>query len=422
MGLEENGTGIYSEDDDGEKLEDHTVSNEELPRWSSYEKTFQEISEDKKWRLSSSQRNVEDVLHAYALKLEKEQLAHSFIVDTSDDNIRGLFSEIEWREIMSVNKKTVPAIDRKLGEHLLKYKKKTPSAMRMHIMKPWLSGTYNIDEHFDFQYVHQVFSYLLDEYESPKNQLLQPHLEGWYAINIWSIMIDKAFLNVQDIELVRGDSASVASGNRKKNNRNKAEKGTSGRRPDGIFKSTVNNHEYGGIEVAKTCQGPHDKKQLGDSLKLGKLLKDMFDQLSSVVNHNEAVIKEIEVVGLLHSRLQLQQLLVDYGGGSCLRLIKEVTTNVPVYLNDVMELINMIISILRAKLRVQRCIAVLKDDSEDALFLREITQPPSCPSTPPNEQEGYLTPSRTVTCPTFKSPEKATKVKEVIKKYKNVSA
>jgi len=83
---ENNGTGIYSEDDDGEKLEDHTVSNEELPCWSSYEKTFQEISEDKKWRLSSSQRNVEDVLHAYALKLEKEQLAHSFIVDTSDDN------------------------------------------------------------------------------------------------------------------------------------------------------------------------------------------------------------------------------------------------------------------------------------------------------------------------------------------------
>ncbi|CAG8478246.1 13824_t:CDS:2, partial [Ambispora leptoticha] len=198
------------------------------------------------------------------------------------------------------------------------------------------------------------------------------HLEGWYTINIWSIMIDKAFLKVQDIELVRGDSASVASGNRKKNNRNKAEKGTSGRRPDGIFKSTVNNHEYGGIE-------------------------NMFDQLSSVVNHNEAVAKEIEVIGLLHSRLQLQQLLVDYGGGSCLRLIKEATTNVPV---------------LRAKLRVQRCIAVLKDDSEDASFLREITQPSSCPSTPPNEQAGYLTTSRTVTCPTFKSPEKATKVEE----------
>ena len=105
----------------------------------------------------------------------------------------------------------------------------------------------------------------------------------------------------------------------------------------------------------------------------------MFDQLSSVVNHNEAVVKKIEVVGLLHSRLQLQQLLMDYGGGSCLRLIKEATTNVPVYLNDVMELINMITSILQAKLRVQRCIAVLKDDSEDESFLREITQPPSCP-------------------------------------------
>lgn len=76
-------------------------------------------------------------------------------------------------------------------------------------MKPWLNTTYNREEHFDFQYIHQVFSHLLDEYESSKNRLMQPHAEGWYAINVWSILIDKIFLNIPNIELVRGESVAL---------------------------------------------------------------------------------------------------------------------------------------------------------------------------------------------------------------------
>ncbi|CAG8479690.1 11046_t:CDS:1, partial [Acaulospora colombiana] len=92
--------------------------------------------------------------------------------------------------------------------------KENPSEMRAHVMKPRLNTTYNVEDHFDFQYIHIVFSHLLDEYEFPKNRLVQPHAEGWYAVNIWGILIDKAFLNVPSIDLVRGETCSVASSNR----------------------------------------------------------------------------------------------------------------------------------------------------------------------------------------------------------------
>ncbi|CAJ0746647.1 8868_t:CDS:2, partial [Entrophospora sp. SA101] len=41
----------------------------------------------------------EDILYEYTSKLEYEQFAqfaHSFIIDTSDVNIKDLFAKIEW--------------------------------------------------------------------------------------------------------------------------------------------------------------------------------------------------------------------------------------------------------------------------------------------------------------------------------------
>ncbi|RHZ44380.1 hypothetical protein Glove_735g5 [Diversispora epigaea] len=40
-------------------------------------------------------RNIKDVLYMYMSKLEYEQPAHSFIVDTSDDDIKNLFTKEE---------------------------------------------------------------------------------------------------------------------------------------------------------------------------------------------------------------------------------------------------------------------------------------------------------------------------------------
>jgi len=41
---------------------------------------------------------VEDVLYAYASKLKVENPAHSFIIDTSDNNVKDLFTKTKWEE------------------------------------------------------------------------------------------------------------------------------------------------------------------------------------------------------------------------------------------------------------------------------------------------------------------------------------
>ena len=64
-------------------------------------------------------RKVEDVLYSYASKLKYEQSALSFIIDTSDNDIKKLFTKEEWDEIMNTNKKTTPGINKNLAEHLL---------------------------------------------------------------------------------------------------------------------------------------------------------------------------------------------------------------------------------------------------------------------------------------------------------------
>ncbi|KAG9296445.1 hypothetical protein G9A89_015037 [Geosiphon pyriformis] len=73
----------------------------------SYEIAFQKIEKERKWHLSSG-RSVEDLLYAHSSKFEYEQPVHSFIVDTSDDNIKNLFIKKEWEEIMNTNRKTAP--------------------------------------------------------------------------------------------------------------------------------------------------------------------------------------------------------------------------------------------------------------------------------------------------------------------------
>ncbi|KAG9296444.1 hypothetical protein G9A89_015036 [Geosiphon pyriformis] len=200
--------------------------------------------------------------------------------------------------------------------------------MRVHVMEPWLETIYKQKQHFDYQYIHQVFTYLLDECESPKNRLMQPHAEGWYAIDIWSILIDKAFLNIPNIELVRHRKAL-------------------GRRIDSIFQNTVNGYEYGGIEVAKTSETFGYRQE---NLKL-------WGCYIRASNYNSFLwIMEVVHVYALEKRIRETFL--------CILMITIIT------------------NILRAKLRIKRCIEVLKNEPEDESFLQEITHPPSRPSTP----------------------------------------
>ncbi|CAG8628021.1 1095_t:CDS:2, partial [Diversispora eburnea] len=277
---------------------------------------------DRKWCLSSG-RNVEDVLYVYASKLEYEQPAHSFIVDTSDDDIKNLFTKEEWEEIMNANKKAVP------------------------------TTTYNPEQHFNYQYVHLVFTYLLDEYESPKNRLMQPHTEGWYATNIWSILIDKAFLNIPNVELVRGRRWDIRS--------------------MAFFKIQLIVTSTGESRSQKRVKG-HTIENIWGFFKTLETFEGHISSANNQENRDSRVTAFTTPIATAFNGLW---------GGSCLRLRKDDTRNIPLHLDDVMELIILITNIFQAKLRIKRCIEVLKNEPENETFLQEITQPLSRPTTPP---------------------------------------
>lgn len=64
---------------------------------------------------------------------------------------------------------------------------------------------------------YAVYSLVL-LYEMQPNALGSKHHESWYNINIWGLIIDKAFGDMKGVDIVRGESCSVASGDRKNKN------------------------------------------------------------------------------------------------------------------------------------------------------------------------------------------------------------
>ncbi|ORE13961.1 hypothetical protein BCV71DRAFT_162405, partial [Rhizopus microsporus] len=62
---------------------------------------------------------------------------------------------------------------------------------------------------------HSVYT-LLREYEDGSFEL--DHNEQWYNVHIWGV--DRWFGNVQGVKVVRGETCSVASSDRKNNKRN----------------------------------------------------------------------------------------------------------------------------------------------------------------------------------------------------------
>jgi len=70
-----------------------------------------------------------------------------------------------------------------------------------------------------------------------------------------------------------------------------------GSRMDGIFRTYVNDIEYGAIEVAKKFD---ETKLLTDGYKLSKTMHDMLICLSKQVNFDETKVRKLRVAGMLH--------------------------------------------------------------------------------------------------------------------------
>jgi len=211
---------------------------------------------------------------------------------------------------------------------------------------------YNIDKHFDAEWVELVMRHFLMEYEDPNEALKKSHLEGWFDVNTRSVIIDHIFRNIQGLEIVRKESTSIAVATRKNRSRtikSIKERQKIGRRGDGIFRTYNNNMEYGAIEVAKKFVILNSTKQLKDGLKLGKVMHDMLVCLAQQVKFSEEKVRKLQVIGLLHLGLKLQVLRMSSPNGLVSVLKREELHEVPTTVNKIRDLIMHLSSVWRAK-------------------------------------------------------------------------
>lgn len=102
----------------------------------------------------------------------------------------------------------------------------------------------------------------------------------------------------------RNEGTTTATTERKNHKRQRTGTGhraKMGRRVDGIFQTYVSGCGYGAIEVGRKFQGVTATKWMTDSFKLAKTLHDMLTHLCQLAQSRESMVRQLEVVGLLHS-------------------------------------------------------------------------------------------------------------------------
>ncbi|RUP47227.1 hypothetical protein BC936DRAFT_145972 [Jimgerdemannia flammicorona] len=256
-----------------------------------------------KWLLSSGSY-VEDIIFNHGQKLSTESLMHSWIIDLNDAETTNLFTSAEQGEIRATIRK-VPEVSRGYAQSLIRFAQARTADELRHIMETTSfrpeDEAYDREKHFDAEWAENVVRNFLMDVGDPAQRLQKAHLEGWFDANVWVSIIDRAFGNLHDIELVRKESASVSTSARKNRARSRSERKKMGRRIDGIFRSPVNNLEFGAIEVGKMFDGTAGTKRLNDYHKLAKVMHDMLVSLGRYVKNEEVKVKKLQVVGLLHS-------------------------------------------------------------------------------------------------------------------------
>ncbi|KAI8335143.1 hypothetical protein BC941DRAFT_399684 [Chlamydoabsidia padenii] len=326
-----------------------------------FKQIYSKMEDSMKWKLECTGRYVEDVLYNHGLTLEKENCLHSFILDTDDDDIRGLFGRDEWEEIDCTNVKEDPPLPDNV-KTLLHDLNKTDYSAIYDILK---DSTRRYED-FNTKAIFYAVDSILFLYEAVPNPLMSQQLEQWYQANIWTPIMDKMLGDLPGVVCVLGESASLASKERKRQ-QGKLPSGRMGSRTDITLRKAGNGLvlEYGAAEDAANYDGTLGKKRMHEAeLKLPKTLKDMMTVLCNDCNWNAAIIKNIEVVGYCHSGTVTEFMVMDNPSGYVCRLLRSNYYQVPDTIADISKLLRLLAAALRMKLRVSRSI-----DSINKLYL-----------------------------------------------------
>ncbi|KAF9945946.1 hypothetical protein BGZ70_003479 [Mortierella alpina] len=143
--------------------------------------------------------------------------------------------------------------------------------------------------------VHRLVDQLFRVYERNKFQVQSRKSESWFRENLWAGLHD--IFNVLDaLNYEPGEIHCQASARRKNRDRESTQtKQQVGRKADGLVSAVEPACELLIVEGANIDNGPQGTKAMTDTLKLAKMMKDMFDVILEKVSetiHDESILKD----------------------------------------------------------------------------------------------------------------------------------
>ncbi|GAB5594013.1 hypothetical protein Unana1_08913 [Umbelopsis nana] len=331
----------------------------------------------RKWKLKSG-RKVEDVLHEFALKSSNEHAAHSFIINPLDSTWLQLdvFTKEELDEISTFKCNKLPALPKDLTEFINEFNLTDQQQLRTALWRQRdFDITYDKKKSFDKDWVRNVVHSIMMEIEC--FQLSQDHLESWYISHIWSVF-DRCFGDLDEVHVIRGESASIASGVRKNENRLAAsttsmKRQIMGHRADFLIRKLQ--VEYACGESGKSYTSEKDTKLLLErDLKMPKMMKDQMLQLFKLCDNDESTTRELAIAGILHFGFHATMLVMDCPAGYVCRVLPTPTYKVPTSIKTFPTLLNVIQLTWKAKALIRDMINEVKsyDNGNDGEHTQEV--------------------------------------------------
>ncbi|CAJ0876178.1 5051_t:CDS:2 [Entrophospora sp. SA101] len=308
-----------------------------------FDREYNKMKDNLKWKLKSTGRVVEDTLYECVPNFTSEHLIHSFTIDIDDPIIKGIFFPQELQEIEETNVKEDPDLSSKLYGNLARFCNKNNIEEIRKIMK-------EIDhEGYDFEADTLKYSVhsLVRQYERTPNAFSLDHYEAWYNINVWGPIIDRTFDNIPNVDIARKGDAII-------------------RKLSGGIKL-----EFGGSEAGKHYEGQGATKWLYESrLKLPKMMRDMFISLCKNTDWNQEKMEKMETVGYIHGGLVLMIMTLDLPAGYITRINKSELYRIPEDIESFNDAIELITAVWKSKMRVVNTMALLNSTKKDVIVDR----------------------------------------------------
>ncbi|KAI9240499.1 MAG: hypothetical protein BYD32DRAFT_433951 [Podila humilis] len=251
------------------------------------------------WTLPSG-TIADQILCSHIRTLTKESVLHSFVIQRT----RPLLSLFDAIDADAFQKHIADSDKSEAQGQLINWQRATieqydasPKEIWNKLKGGWATSDLpqDVDASVAFSFRCSVYQTLLDlatVYRTHQYRLPQGKKESWYTTKVWGFLwkiIDAGGV----LEYEPGEATSAASSLRKNSERDLESKQSQGRKIDGIVSCLATNLEICAVEAGKLDQGQSGTKILQDSVKMAKVLKDMFDAIHTRSNGSEAVKREL---------------------------------------------------------------------------------------------------------------------------------